>query len=212
MGIIGDLLGTFSDYLKIGKGGVRLTNASGVLNVENAGGTAKVSAGVHTINLHGANATYKATLTAASGLGADVDFVLPDNDGSNGQVIVTDGSGNLSFADSTVNGELVQEESFTEATSSPATIFTPPANAVITRVQIEISAAGAGSSPLASVGISGDEDRDMDEDHSDLLTVGVYEVTPMTAVGGSPAAVILTLTPDSQSFTGKVRVWYAVPA
>lgn len=212
MGIISDLLGTFSTYFRVGKSGFRLTNAAGTCNVENAGGTAKAPLGAHTVNLHGANATYKVSLTAPSGLGEDVDFVMPDNDGSPGQVVVTDGSGNLSFADGISNGELCQEESFTQGASSPVTIFTPPVNAVISCVQIEISVAAAGGTPTVSVGISGDADRDMDEDHSDLLTAGIYEVSPMTAVGESPGAVILTISADGQTFTGKVRVWYVVPA
>ena len=39
------------------------------------------------------------SLKAPDALSADVDFVLPAADGSNGQCIVTDGSGALSFAD-----------------------------------------------------------------------------------------------------------------
>lgn len=212
MSIIADLLGTFSAYFRVGKSGFRLSNSSGTCNVENAGGTAKAPLGAHTVNLHGANATYKVTVTAPSGLGGDVDLVLPDSDGSPGQVMVTDGSGNLSFTDGISNGELCQEESFTQASSSPVTIFTPPDNAVITRVQIEVSVAAAGGTPTVSVGISGDEDRDMDEDHSDVLTAAIYEVSPMTAIGESAAAIILTIVADGQTFTGKVRVWYVVPA
>lgn len=42
------------------------------------------------------------TLKAPTYLSADVDFVLPDADGTNGQALVTDGSGNLSFT--TISG------------------------------------------------------------------------------------------------------------
>jgi hypothetical protein len=212
MGIISDFIGTFSNYLKVGKGGIRLTNSSGVCNIENANGTAKANLGAHTINLHGSNASFKTTLTSASGLSSDVNLVLPSSDGSPGQVFVTDGDGNISFADAVSNGEMCQEEAFTQATSSPVTIFTPPANAVITMVQIEVSSAATAGTPTVSVGISGDTDRDMDEEYSDLLAVGVYEASPLTYVGATPAAIILTILPDSQTFSGKVRVWYVVPA
>lgn len=209
---LSDLIGTMAAYFRVGGGsGFRLSNSSGTCNVENAGGTSKAPLGTHTLNLHGSNATNKISITAPAGLGGDVNFVFPDNDGSANQLMGTDGSGNLSFYDAVSSGELCQQEAFTQGTSSPMTIFTPPANAVITRVQIEVTSAASAGAPLVSVGIAADNDRDMETTQSDLKTAGLYEVTPMSDVGGTPGAINLYITPDSQTFSGETRVWYVVP-
>ena len=44
------------------------------------------------------NGTSAVTLKSPASLGGDVTFVMPGTDGSNGNVLVTDGSGNLSFS------------------------------------------------------------------------------------------------------------------
>lgn len=207
---LSDAVGTLASYFKINT--VRLKDSSNILQVRDSADSAFAKLDAHTVGLQGSNATYQVSLTAPAGLGADLDLTLPATDGTNGQVIKTNGSGALSFTDSVSNAELCQELAFTEATSSPATIFTPPDNALITRCQIQVTAAAAGGSPTVSIGISGDADRDMDELEVNLLTAALYEVQPMTDVGGTPGAIILTITVDGQTFTGEARVWYVIPA
>lgn len=51
---------------------------------------------------YGSNGTHVVSLEAPVSLAADYSLVLPASDGSNGQALVTDGSGNLSF--STISG------------------------------------------------------------------------------------------------------------
>ena len=46
------------------------------------------------------NGTSAITLKSPPSLGGDVTYVMPGTDGSNGNILVTDGSGNLSFAGS----------------------------------------------------------------------------------------------------------------
>lgn len=209
---ISDLLQTMKQYFRIGgPSGFRLSNSSGDCNVENAGGTSKAPLGAHTVKVFGSNADHRVGLTAPAGMSADVDFVLPAADGSPNQLIGTDGDGNLGFYDAASTAELCQAESFTQATSSPLTIFTPPANSLITKVQVQVEGAAAAGAPTISVGVSGTVERDMEAADVDLKTVGIYEVTPMTSVGGTPAAIIATITPDSQTFSGTVRVWYVLP-
>jgi hypothetical protein len=106
------------------------------------------------------------------------------------------------------NGELVQTEDFTQATASPLTIFTPPANAIIREVAVQVTTPAAGGSPTISIGVAGTVERDMAASESDLKTTAIYRVSPMTAVGASPAAIIATLVPSGQTFTGKVFVIY----
>ena len=207
---LSDAVGTLSTYFRIAT--VRLKDASGILQVRDSADSAFAKMDTHTVGFQGANPSYQVSLTAPSGLSADYDAVLPATDGSNGQVLKTDGSGNWSWTDAVSNAELCQELVFDEATSSPATIFTPPNNAVLTRCQIQVTAAAAGGSPTVSIGVAGTVERDMATAESDLLTGALYEVQPMTDVGGSPGAVILSITPDSQTFDGEARVWYVIPA
>ncbi len=207
---LSNLVRTFSTYFRIGT--FRLKDASGVAQVRNGGDTAFASLGMLSAKIHGTNATNSVVLQAPDALGATVTLTLPPTDGASNQFLKTDGSGILDWADANSNSDLVQVEAFTEATSSPVTIFTPSANAIITKVAVEVSVAASGGSPTISVGISGTVDRDMTAAENDLKTVGLYETTPYTAVGGSPAAVIATITPSAQTFTGKVYIYYTNPA
>lgn len=56
------------------------------------------------------------TIKAPTSLSADVDFVLPSADGTNGQALITDGSGNLSF--STISGGGGGSSTYVVASSS----------------------------------------------------------------------------------------------
>jgi hypothetical protein len=103
-------------------------------------------------------------------------------------------------------GGAVQELSFDQATGSPASIFTPPNDARITRITVEVGTAASGGSPTLSVGTSGDPDRDLETTDVDLLTAATYLVWPMTATGNPAAEVFLTITPDGQTFSGTVWI------
>ena len=59
-------------------------------NNSSAGGTVKLNEGT-------SNGTNFVGLKAANSIGTSVTFTLPSSDGSNGQILKTDGSGNLSF-------------------------------------------------------------------------------------------------------------------
>lgn len=195
-----------------GIGTINVKDNSGVAELRDEADSAYAVGGMHTARLHGSNASHYIGLSAPAGLGAAATFVLPAADGTAGQVIKTDGSLNLSFADAISNAEMTQSEAFTQATSSPLTLFTPPANSEISKIQLVVTVAAAAGTPTVSIGIDGDVDRDLDETDVDLLTLGIYEIFPNTAVGETPGAMKLTITPDSQTFSGTVRVWYSTPA
>jgi hypothetical protein len=209
---ISRFVGTLQSYFRIGSSGPRLKDNSGVLDVRNSGDTAWATTKVHTIHLSGSNASNASGFTAPAGLSGNVVFTMPDADGSPGQVMKTDGSLGLSFVDPVSNAVMVQEEDFTQATSSPLTIFTPSANQVIVEVQIEITSAASGGAPTLSVGIAADPDRDMDELDNDPKIAALFRVFPNQDVGGTPGAELLTITPDGQTFTGTVRVFVASPS
>lgn len=212
--IFGDVFGTLASYFRIGPiaTALRLKNSSGVLDIRNAGDSAWASAGMHTAKIFGTNASNSVSLVAPGSLASAYTLTLPPDDGSTGQVLRTDGSGTLTFVDVVSNSDLVAVEAFTEATSSPLTVFTAPANAIITAVRVVVSVAAGGGSPTISVGFSGTPEAYMATAENDLKNTGVYEVAPQISVGGSPLAVIATITPSSQTFTGAIYIHYTNPA
>ena len=109
------------------------------------------------------------------------------------------------------SGMGVKTASFTQATSSPVTLLDPPNNAVITKIVVVVDSAASAGSPTVSVGTAGDADRDMDELDSDIKVGATYIVEPYTACGTNGDNIILTITPDSQTFSGRCYLHYAVP-
>jgi len=108
-------------------------------------------------------------------------------------------------ADATIKAyERIQQEAFTQATASPLTIVTPSNGEIVRQVILEITAAAAAGSPALSVGVAGTTNAYMDTTENNPKEVGVYDVEPM--VSNAAAAVILTIVPSAQSFTGKVTV------
>ncbi len=208
--VLSRLVRTMMSYFRIGT--IRIKDSSSVVQFRDAGDTAFVDSASLKVKIHGSNATNSITLAAPAGLGSTVTLTFPDNDGASGQVLSSDGSGNLSWVDVSANASLVQQEAFTEATSSPVTIFTPPANSVITRVSIEISTAASGGSPTLTVGTGATPDLYMASTDNDVKTTGIYQIDLYDNVGGSPSAVQLAITPSSQTFTGIVFVHYTTPS
>jgi hypothetical protein len=208
--IISDLIGTIRTYFKIAT--VRLKDASGVLEVRNAGDTAYAQANAHTVNIAGSNASNKVSLTAPAGLSGNVSLTLPPDAGTNGWLLKTDGSGTLTFTAPASNATVMQVEAFTEATSSPLTIVTPAANSVVSKVTVVVDSAASAGSPTFSVGIAGTTERDMAAADVDLKIAGIYEVTPMSDCGGTPGAIIATIVASAQTFSGRVYVEVTVPA
>ncbi len=182
---ISDLIGTAQSYFRIGFSGVRLKDVAGNLQVRNSGDTA--------------DANLKASLLQLSGGSPALNKVL-----------MSDASGNGAWGDIGAVAEHVNQEAFTQATTSPLTIFTPANGEIITRVILEVTTAAAGGSPTASVGVAGTVGAYMATTENNLKEVGVYEVTPM--VVNAAAAVILTLVPSAQTFVGKVTFFSTIPA
>lgn len=180
-----DLVGTIFDYFRVGFTGPRLKNSSGVLQIRDSGDTA--------------DANLKAALLQLSG----------GSPGAN-KVLTSDASGNGSWSNiATLGSERVNQEAFTQATTSPLTIFTPNSGEIITKILIEITAAAAGGSPTLAVGITGTTGAYMATTDNNPKEVGVYSVEPLVSNAG--VAVILTIVPSSQTFTGTVTVFSSVP-
>lgn len=205
---LSDLIGTLKGYFIIQD--VQVKDDSGIVALRDADDLGYAGAAAKELEIYGLNAT-SVKFTTVSGATATT-YSWDDADGASAGYVLTLGAGNRVYPAAPLSGaEQVQQEAFTEATTSPLTIFTPPANSLITTVQVEVITPAAGATATVSVGISGDEDRDMDETEVKLKKAGLYEVEPNTDVGGTPDAIILTITPGAETFTGEVRVWYTIP-
>lgn len=101
---------------------------------------------------------------------------------------------------------------FTQSTSSPTVVMTPPDNAVIIKTICIVDTAGTGN-PTLSVGINGNITRDMSTSDNDLTTQGTYLYESYTDCGMNSSPVIMTLTNhNSTGVVGRLYVWYIVPA
>src|SRR6056300_924099 len=78
-------------------------------NNASTGGTLKLNEGTN-------NGTNFVGLKAANSIGTSVTFTLPSSDGSNGQILTTDGSGNLSFSNAAASSFTIQDDSSTTDT------------------------------------------------------------------------------------------------
>jgi len=170
MGYFADLLGTTAQYLKVGLTGVRLKNNSGNLAVRNNADGADASVTASTYNASGdvglvinsdsagSAADWKITLQRpAAGMTADYTLTLPIDDGSPSQVLQTNGSGVLTWASASSTDACIKTDTTTLAfgDSSPKTLFTLPANAVVHICEVIIDTAFNGTAPTLTVGVNG---------------------------------------------------------
>lgn len=211
---ISDLVGTMQTYLRINS--LRLKNNSGALNVRDSADTVYADTAMATLFLQGAT-------SGAVGLKGDtnagaVTYTLPNTDGSTGDALVTDGAGVLSFTPVATGANMVksQVENVAFNSGSPITIFTPPANATLLRVIVDVDTAFDASGPTAnlSVGIVGTTSKYMGATDNDLTAVGTYEVAPNYQEDGTPDVVIITFSAGAGGANGSanVMVEYANPA
>lgn len=228
MGIFIDLLGSTRAYFKIGgTTGVRLKNSSGNLLVRNTGDSAdseltasklNVSGNVIEINSDaaGSGADWKYTVQrAASGMTADVSLTLPPDDGTSGQVMVTDGSGVLSWASaaSTSLADKVDSTSLAFGTSSPAAMFTTGAADIIDYIDIVIDTAFDGT-PTMSVGITGTASKYMTTSDVDLTAAAgtVFQVHPGVVAQGAEPLILTYSAGGATAGAARALVHYFTPA
>lgn len=227
-----NLIGTVSSYLRIGLSGVRLKNSSANLLVRNAADSADAEVTASKVNVSGndlvlnsdaagSDADWLYTLRVpSSGMTAAVVLTLPVDDGTTGQVLQTDGSGNLSFASAGTTAHLTARNTTTLAfdSSSPVSMFTLPANAVLDRVTCIIDTAfdGTGPLPSATVGVSGTTSKYLGATDIDLtLAAGTrFDIWSSEVANASTEALIITFVAGGSASAGSARfiVDYSVPA
>jgi hypothetical protein len=223
-----DLIGTTANTLRIAIGGVLLKNSSGNLLVRNTGDTADAEITTSRVNVSGdnlvinsdaANSSADRSITLSrptSGMSASYTLTLPTSAGSPGQVLQTDGSGNLSFTSVAGTSDKITTDTTNLAFGSSTTVsmFTLPANAVVQAVRVIIDTAFNGN-PSMSVGISGNTSKYLASTQVDLKAVSttIFEVYPGLAPVGTTEALQIAYTAGSATAgAARVEVDYAVPS
>jgi hypothetical protein len=225
--LFADIVGTTLNFFRIGKTGPRLENDNGSLHVRNTGDTADVRVTASEFNASSdvglvinsdassSGSDWKITLQRpATGMTADVVLTLPPDDGSAGQVLQTDGNGVLSWvsAGSTAQCLTLDTTTVNFGDTSPITLFTLPANAIIDHVDVIVDTAFDGT-PSLTVGIAGDTAKYMGAGDNLLTEVAVWRTHPGIAADVASEALIATYSAGGATVgSARVVVAYAVPA
>lgn len=204
------LAGTQTGSFILGLLGVKLKNNSGSLQVRDNGDT--TFADVELAKLH-INDADTVTIQASPSQTAPYTLTLPVDTGSPSQVLSTDGSGVLSWvaAGSTDSCWKVDSTSFTFGSTSPVSMFTLPANAIIDRVTVIIDTPFDGT-PSMSVGVNGGSASKYFGSGDVLMTeAGRYDVPNESIPVGTTEALEITYAGGGATAgAGRVLVTYAV--
>jgi hypothetical protein len=191
-----------------GSGGFSLKNNGGTAQIRNSDDSAFADLHSKQVKVLGPNVANGITLSAPSGMGAGVIYVLPGTDGATGQVLQTNGAGTLAWANVATGADITENLDFDESTTSPATIFAPPADARLKEFRIEVGIPAGGGSPTIQIGTSSTPNLYVDTDEIDLKTGAIYIINVDEELGATPDDIILTISPNGQTFTGSVSISY----
>jgi hypothetical protein len=228
MSIISDIIGTTKAFFKIGgTSGVRLKNNSGNLQVRNPGDSAdaeitasKVNVSGNSIDINsdaaGAGADWKLTLQRpSSGMSADVVLTLPPDDGTPGQVLGTDGSGNLTFVTAGDTSLAVKMDTTSLAfnDASPVSLFNIGANDIIDHIDVVIDTPFDGS-PALSIGIVGTTSKYAGTTDIDLTEAAgtVFQVHPGKDAQGAESLIATYADGGATAGAARIIVYYGEPA
>lgn len=214
MAVYMDIKGTTQTSFQIGKGKPRLASATGQISVLNPDNTSSIfQSSSH--RFYNDTAGFYASLAGSASMAANVSWVLPSADGTSGQILSTDGSGNLVWATASgapSNMVLTDTTSFAFGTSSPIAMFTLPANAVVHRVEVIVDTAFDGT-PTLEVGISGNTTKYMASSMNDLAIADRWVSEPNNIPVGTTEAIIGTYSAGGATVgAGRIIVHYSNPA
>jgi hypothetical protein len=228
MSIFSDLLGTTKAFFKIGgTSGVRLKNNGGNLEVRNSGDSADAEITASKVNVSGngielnsdaaeSGADWPYTIQRpASGMGAPVTLTLPADDGTPGQVLQTDGSGNLTWVSAGDTGlaEKLNSTSLAFGTSSPLALFSTGAGDIIDHIDVVIDTAFDGT-PSLSIGITGTTSKYAGTSDIDLTAAAgtVFQIHPGLDAQGAEALIATYSAGGATVGAARIIVHYATPA
>lgn len=217
MGIWQDLLGTTATFFRIGKGGPGIKNNSGVLEVRNAGDTAysSIKAGQVDIDANSNTLTLDAISTLAANTvvrfpGKSTDgFFLRQKAGTPANEIEFEFAAVANSADKVS----VDTTDLAFGASSPVTLFTLPANAIVDNVTVIVDTAFNGT-PSLTIGITGTTAKYMAAQQVDLNSAAntPWIAHPGLTANGSAENLIATYTAGGATAgAARILVKYVVP-
>lgn len=231
MSLFGRLLGTSLGKFQLGKGGPFVKNDSSAVAARNAADAAYAAINASLVNVYGNDVVLNAGASEtggdwqfklsrpSTGMTHDLQIIWPSGDPSPGQTYsVVSMVGNVitlawASAGNTADKVTTDTTSLAFGSSSPLTLFTLPANAVVRKVQVAIDTPFNGT-PSLSVGISGTTSKYMGATDVDLTGAAgtVYEVVPGLAADSSSEALIATYAAGSASAgAARILVDYVIP-
>lgn len=183
MRFLSDLAGTLRNSFRIGLN--LFKSVSGAIEARNKDDTADVAVVGREFHIRDPNSgfVYKVTIpsTSPAYLSGDLEFVLPPDNGSSNQALLTDGSGNTYWGTvaTGANAMKSQEEVITPASGGSTSVFIPPQGAIIHRVMVSVETAFDGA-PTIEIGVTGQTARYMQSTQNELDVINqVWENQPM---------------------------------
>lgn len=179
MSVFMDLKGTSLTTIQIGKGGPRFKASAGALQAKDAADSAFVDWYAKELFLAGeklvinndaaeAAADWKYTLgRPAAGMTENLTLNLPPTKGNAGELMRTDGAGNLSFVPPVAGGMLVDTTNLVFGSGATVTLFTLPANAQVLDVEVIIDTPWDDTG-IVEIGLLGTQGKYMGTGDNDL--------------------------------------------
>lgn len=218
-----DILGTLASSIRIGLTGVRLKNVAGSLSIRNTADSADAEVTASKLNNTGNDVvigtTNTLTLSRNGSTSSPVKVVFPAAKGTDGQFFRQ----KAGTASDTIEFELVTSGTSTDkvttdtttlafGSTSPLTMFTLPANAVVEAVRVTVDTAFNGT-PSLSIGITGTTSKYFASNQVDLTTVSQYETYPAIAANASAENLIATYSAGGATAgSARIEVDYVIPA
>lgn len=224
-----DLVGTVKATFKIGLAGVTLKNSAGNLLVRNSGDTADADVTVKKLfvsgdgielnsDAAGSVADWKYVLQRpVSGMTEAVTLTLPTSDGSPGQVLQTDGTGALSWGNSSgaSNAIKVDATALAFGSSSTVSMFALPVSSTVDHIDVVVDTPFDGT-PTMSVGVNGGSaSKYVPSSYIDLTAAAktVFQIHPGEQPNGSQESLEIYYTSGSATAgSARVLVFYGEAA
>lgn len=232
MGVFRDIVGVLGAKLQLGIGGPQVKGSSGKVQARNASDAAMATIEAALFATYGddfelnsgaagSGADWKFTLRRPStGMTHALTVVYPSGDPSVGQALTV-----ASFASDIITLQWTTIAAGTEkivvdttnlafGSSSPLTLFTMPANAVVRSVKVIVDTAFNGT-PTLSIGISGTTSKYMGSTQVDLTAAAttVFEVDPgLTSVGTTEALIATYAAGAASAGAARIEVSYCIPS
>ena len=220
-----DFVGTSLSKFQIAIGGVQLKNSAGNLQIRNAGDTADASITASKLTNTGTTidigTTNVLTLQQNASQASALTIIYPSAKATDGQVLAQKagtaaGIVEFQFVSAGTTSQCVSTDTTSIAfgSTSPVTLFTLPANAVVEDVRVVVDTAFNGT-PSISIGIAGTTSKYMASnqvDLKDVVSAKVYEVYPGIAASGSAESLIATYSAGSATVgAARIEVDFVIP-